>query len=324
MTTQTFRGMADSGPLHWRGDRFGNNPVAVNGVQEPLEAAAFKEFNPAFVGLLGRETELDDEDLQAFTDFSLAIIPPPNPIRNLDNSLTTGQAEGRSVYLNNTTTGGALTCNHCHVLDVAEQHFGTDGKMTNEGPGITEDFKVPHFRNVYTKVGMFGESDNSAVFGDQIKGFGVLHDGAISTVSSFLQKGVFAFDSDVQREQVVDFMFVFDTNLAPVVGQQVTLKGGDGIDIIARRDLLVARALVDDPEECDLIAKGVIGVASRGAVMQPNGTFLVDNGSSLSLVAISAQADTAGQEITFTCVQPGFGQRMGVDQDLDGILNGNE
>ena len=316
--------MADSGPLHWRGDRFGNNPIVVNGIQEQLEAAAFKEFSPAFVGLLGLEAELSENDMQAFTDFSLRIVPPPNPIRNLDNSLTADQAEGRRVYMNDRTTGGALTCNHCHVLDVAEKHFGTDGKMTNEGPGITEDFKVVHLRNTYTKVGMFGESDNSAVFGDQIKGFGVLHDGAISTVSSFLQKGVFAFDSDAQREQVVDFVFAFDSNLAPVVGQQVTLKGGDGVDVIARRDLLVSRALVNDPEECDLIATGVIGGASRGALMQANGVFLVDDGNSISLSALSAQADTAGQEITFTCVQPSFGRRMGVDQDLDGILNGNE
>jgi DNA-binding beta-propeller fold protein YncE len=324
MTTQTFRGMADSGPLHWRGDRFGNNPVVVNGIQEQLEAAAFKEFSPAFVGLLGLETELAEDDIQAFTDFSLRIVPPPNPIRNLDNSLTADQAEGRRVYMNDITTGGALTCNHCHVLDVAEKHFGTDGKMTNEGPGITEDFKVVHLRNTYTKVGMFGESQEPTIFGDQIKGFGLLHDGAISTVSSFLDSGVFTFDSDAQREQVVDFVFAFDSNLAPIVGQQVTIKGGDGIDVIARRDLLVARALVDDPEECDLIAKGVIGGASRGALMQANGVFLVDDGSSISLAALSAQADAAGQEITFTCVQPGFGQRMGVDQDLDGILDANE
>jgi mono/diheme cytochrome c family protein len=323
MTTQTFRGMADSGPLHWRGDRFGNNPVVVNGLQERLEAGAFKEFNPAFVGLLGRETELDEADMQSFTDFSLSLVPPPNPIRNLDNSLTIDQAEGQRVYLNDITTGGALTCNHCHVLDVSQKHFGTDGKMTNEGPGITEDFKVPHLRNVYTKIGMFGESDNLAVFGDQIKGFGVLHDGAISTVSSFLQKGVFDFDSDAQREQVVDFMFAFDTNLAPVVGQQVTLQGSDGSDVIARRDLLVARALENSPEECDLIAKTVIGGVSRGAFMQEDGTFLVDDGTSLSLADLSSQANTAGQEITFTCVQPGFGQRMGVDQNLDGILNAN-
>jgi hypothetical protein len=58
--------------------------------------------------------------------------------------------------------------------------------------------------------------------------------------------------------------------------------------------------------------------------MQANGAFLVDDRSNISLAALSALADTAGQEITFTCVQPGFGQRMGIDQDLDGILDANE
>jgi hypothetical protein len=207
------------------------------------------------------------------------------------------------------------------VLDVEEKHFGTDGKMTNEGPGITEDFKVAHLRNTYTKVGMFGESRNATNFGNQIKGFGLLHDGAISTVSSFLSSDVFAFDSDAQREQVVDFVFAFDANYAPIVGQQVTLQGSDAADVLARRDLLVDRAQTG---ECDLIAKGVVAGSARGAVMQSDGSFLSDDGSTASLAVLSDLANTAGQEVTFTCVQPGFGNRMGVDEDNDGVLNSNE
>jgi hypothetical protein len=53
MTTQTLRGMRGNGPLHWRGDRTGSNRASVRGATETLEEAAFKEFNPAFVSLLG-------------------------------------------------------------------------------------------------------------------------------------------------------------------------------------------------------------------------------------------------------------------------------
>ena len=77
MTTQTLRGIADSGTQHWRGDRTGQNRQQVNGEMESIEAAAFKEFNPAFVGLVGRSEELGPDQMQDFTDFAMALTPPP-------------------------------------------------------------------------------------------------------------------------------------------------------------------------------------------------------------------------------------------------------
>src|SRR5262249_44273563 len=65
MTTQSLRGMANAGPMHWRGDRTGGTTG-----QDPLdESLAFKAFNPAFVSLLGRASQLPAADMQAFTDF---------------------------------------------------------------------------------------------------------------------------------------------------------------------------------------------------------------------------------------------------------------
>ncbi|MET0284124.1 MAG: hypothetical protein ABW352_06630, partial [Polyangiales bacterium] len=83
MTTQSLRGMANHGPMHWRGDRTGGNDVLLS-AQPDLgtfdEVAAFKKFNVAFPGLLGRATELTTEQMQAFTDFMLQVTYPPNPI----------------------------------------------------------------------------------------------------------------------------------------------------------------------------------------------------------------------------------------------------
>ena len=76
--------------------------------------------------------------------------------------------------------------------------------------------------------------------------------------------------SDNQRQQVIDFVIAFDANYAPIVGQQVTLTGEDTGDVIARRDLLVARAQVG---ECELIAKGVVEGQQMGGVMQMDGTL---------------------------------------------------
>jgi YVTN family beta-propeller protein len=331
MTTQTFRGIADSGPMHWRGDRTGQDRAVVRGELESLEAAAFKEFNPAFVGLLGRESELAADQLQDFTDFALAIVPPPNAIRALDNSLTPDQAEGRRVFLEERTTGGVLTCDHCHVLDEGARHFGTAGLMTNEGPGITEDFKVVHLRNVYTKVGMFGESvprpgQQAVHMGDQVRGFGLLHDGGIDTVSNFLASSVFGFASADQREQVVDFVFAFPGNLAPVVGQQVTIGADPDPVAVARLELLIARAAVGGSRtECDLVVKGVIDGEPRGALRRGDGRFRTDRTAdgAVTLEQLRNVAARPGQELTFTCVPPGSGQRIGLDRDRDGVLDGD-
>ncbi|MEQ9462968.1 MAG: hypothetical protein RJQ10_04875 [Haliea sp.] len=329
MTTQTFRGMADSGPMHWRGDRGGQDRAVVRGEPESLEAAAFKEFNPAFVELLGREEMLAPEALQDFTDFALAITPPPNAIRNLDNSLTPDQAEGRRVFMEDPTTGGALACNHCHVLDIEARQFGTAGLMTNEGPGITEDFKVPQLRNLYHKVGMFGASvprpGQEPVFtGNQVRGFGLLHDGGIDTVSNFLSSSVFGFASDAQREQVVDFMFAFDGNLAPIVGQQLTVAGEPDPATRTRLELLLQRARAA-PADCELVVHGVLDGEQRGALLLADGRFRTDRSGedNVGLQQLLTVANQPGQELTFTCVPPGMGRQMALDRNGDGVLDGD-
>lgn len=331
MTTQTLRGIADSGPMHWRGDRSGQDRALVRGERESLEAAAFKEFNPAFVELVGRTAPLTPAEMQDFTDFALAIQLPPNAIRNLDNSLTPDQAEGRRVYLEEPTTGGVLTCDHCHVLDPAQNHFGTAGLMTNEGPGITEDFKVVHLRNVYTKVGMFGASiprpgQQARFMGEQVRGFGLLHDGGIDTVSNFLASSVFGFDSDAQREQVVDFVFAFPGNLAPAVGQQVTLDSDSDAADRERLQLLIDQAAASPQPGCDLVVHGRIDGEARGALRLANGRYRTDRAQEpeLELSQLTELAREPGQALTFTCVPPGSAERVALDRDRDGVLNADE
>jgi hypothetical protein len=153
MTTQSLRGMAGHGSMHWRGDRTaGNDPGG-----DPMdEDGAFKKFNVAFEGLLGRNGQLTTTEMQQFTDFILQVTMPPNPVRNLDNVLkTTDQGPGENFYFNAVSDTG--TCNACHVLDTANGFFGTNGLSSFELE--TQFLKVPHLRNMYTKVGMFGMPD---------------------------------------------------------------------------------------------------------------------------------------------------------------------
>lgn len=302
MTTQTLRGIADSGPMHWRGDRTGTNPAIVNGKLETQAAAAFKEFNKAFVGLVGNETELSAEDLQLFTDYALSIQQTPNPIRNLDNSLTTAQANGKFVYFNKLSDAGFVSCSGCHVLNPEKRQFGTEGLMVNSGGVGAQEFKVPHLRGLYQKVGMFGgttfQVGGGPVFaGDQVRGFGFQHDANVATIDDFVQgSGAFTFETPQDGFNVADFLMVYDTNHSPVTGQQITLSAASTLDDIARLKLLIQQTVAG---RCNLEANGYVGgVNYKGRYI--NGKFVsgvsaVDEKLSQGLYA------ALGGAITFTC-----------------------
>ncbi|MDH3981177.1 MAG: hypothetical protein OEU91_11770, partial [Gammaproteobacteria bacterium] len=119
MTTQTLRGMAGHGSMHWRGDRTGGNDEpnsAPNGDGGSYnERLSFSKFNAAFEGLLGRSGPLTTTEMDQYTDFILQVTMPPNPVRNLDDSLTTNQQDGEEFYFNHNSDGSS--CNACHVLD---------------------------------------------------------------------------------------------------------------------------------------------------------------------------------------------------------------
>jgi DNA-binding beta-propeller fold protein YncE/mono/diheme cytochrome c family protein len=321
MTTQSLRGMANHGAMHWRGDRNGGPGAAFN------EDLAFKQFNPAFVGLVGRSTELSTADMQAFTDFVLTVHYPPNPIRNLDNTLTTAQQNGRNTYFG-ANSDVLFNCNGCHVLNRNQGFFGSDGFATFEGE--TQSFKVAHLRNVYQKVGMFGmpalnggiATGNNADQGPQVRGFGILHDGSIDTVRRFLSATVFTL-STTQEQELEQFVLAFDTELFPVVGQQVTLDSSNGGTVGPRINLMIARATQALPE-CDVVVKGTIAGEQRGAWLT-GGTFQTDrDGDTLTDAALRALAATPGQQLTYTCVPPGSGERIGVDRDEDGAFDRDE
>ena len=232
MTTQSLRGMANHGAMHWRGDKTGggeggNNYQPENGIYDEREA--FKQFNEAFVNLQGRDSEISEVSMNEFADFALELMYPPNPIRNLDDSLTSVQKAGKDFFFDPTkVVDTAFHCNGCHVVDRTANEgftdkpgfFGTNGK--NTFAFIQQFLKIPHLRNMYNKVGMFGIPNNrkyladdpftgmpegldpfnnpddfqtffTHIFygnknphmGDQIKGFGYTQEGAADTMFRF-------------------------------------------------------------------------------------------------------------------------------------------
>jgi DNA-binding beta-propeller fold protein YncE len=316
MTTQTLRGMAGNGPLHWRGDRSGSARAQVRGQTESLEDAAFKEFNPAFVDLLGRAAPLSSDDMQSFTDFAMTLAMPPNPNRPLNGILDSEQEAGRSIYFNQAFITLLGSCNSCHAMDPAQRKFGTGGLMAFEGGRISENFKVPHLRNVYQKLGMFGFSaGGGAATGPQVRGFGFAHDGSVDTLETFFSDPVFIFPApaSLTRSQVAAFVAAADTDLAPVVGQQVTWRPGSSAEQESRLNLLKQQAAVVSPRAvCDLVVRGAVdGVASSG-LLQTDGQWRMKSGTTLSDTALRALA-TINQPLTFTCVPPGSGRRIALN-----------
>jgi len=359
MATQSLRGMANHGPMHWRGDRTGGNdaPSAQPDSGTFDERAAFAKFNGAFMDLLGRDRPLTQEEMNAFTDFILRVTYPPNPNRPLDNVLNPDQEAGRRLFETVNCgipsapefNGATLTCTGCHKIDpnanpgtAAPGLFGSNGRSSFDfSPQL---FKVPHLRNLYQKVGMFGNPENPGFLGgdngfkgDQVRGFGFLNDGALDTVFRFVHGISFSDeangpnsnsipdgpDGEVQRRELEAFILAFPTNLAPVVGQQITLTSASSAAVGSRVNLLRQRA---DAGECDLIAKTRIDGDETGFLYLGSGQFATDRRGqpSISDAALRSLATGSGRSVTYTCVPPGSGVRLGVDRDGDGAWDGDE
>ncbi len=358
MSTQTLRGTANHGAMHWRGDRavgfFGNESSATPPFDSEL---SFKNFIVAFNGLLGLGSQFSSSDMQTFSDFVLSVVMPPNPVRALDNSLNPAQAAGRAFFMGcageDSLTGkpascddsgvprgaghfadgspslnNGFTCQGCHRIDPVNGFFGTDGEASFES--FPQTFKIPQLRNLYEKIGMFGapahpgmNSGDNGPTGEQVRGFGFLHDGSVDTLFRFLQNEVFNpasaglvgfSEGDPQRRDVEQFLLAFDNDLAPVVGQQVTLRADNAAAVLARIDLLIARAstafvskiLGSSRNECDLIARTVVNGVATSYRMQADQTFRDPSGTVFSDADLRQLATTPGQEITYTCLPPGW------------------
>jgi len=333
MATQTLRGMATHGSLHWRGDRvdgfFGTDPCLEPTGAACSEEHAFNNFIVATEGLVGKDGTLSAADMQRFTDFVMQILMPPNPYRNLDNSLTALQSAGRGNFLQSAgapPTDTVATCDGCHVLDPSAGFFGTGGDRTFEG--LVQDAKVAHMRNLYDKVGMFGAVGSPVGPGNQIKGIGYLHDGTVGSISQFVGSPVFSLTPS-EVVEMAEFSLAFPTDLAPIVAQQVTLTAAGGVDVNNRISLMITRSstiydslmLGGAVPECDLIVKGSVAGVARGWVREPSGLFRDDLNNTISDAGLRALAVTEGP-LTYTCVPPGSGTRMGIDRDRDVQLDG--
>ncbi len=306
MVTQTLRGLRGTDPLHWRGDR-----------------TNFLHFNGAFDGLMGGSI-LSVADIQAYRDYINTVVFQPNPNQNLNRTLPTSFKNGNPrIGLTNFTVTQyqpGLTCNTCHTLpDGGDPTIITGQVLGGDGQHI----KVPHLRNIYQKLNI-----NHAPGSQSIAGFGIVHDGIDPSLFVFLSRQVFgAFANNATiKNNLEAFVHCIDTGMAPAVGygRTLTLANVDATESTADWDLLEAQAI--GVTNIDLVVKGSIDGKFRGLLYQPalnNYRFDSTNSPPLTRAQLRSKI-ISGDVVTIMGVPPGTGTRIGINRDVDALLDGDE
>ncbi|MFP2927779.1 YncE family protein [Pyxidicoccus sp. 3LG] len=233
MTTQTLQDIIGLEPLHWRGDK-----------------AGLEEFNPAFVGLQGDDAQLTVVEMQQFEDFLATLTFPPNPFRNVDNSLptnlpltghfTTGRfgAAGQPLPNGNAVRGlnmyrpprlldaNTFACSACHTLPTG---LGADMRWNGSqflpfpvgpsGERHTALVSVDGFTNVTMKISqlrnLYEKVGMDFTQTSNLAGFGFSHDGSVDSIARFITEPVFTLASDQEVADMVAFMLAFSGSDLP-------------------------------------------------------------------------------------------------------------
>ncbi len=281
MTTQTLRGLLNLAPYHWRGDQ-----------------PDFAAFNVSFDLLMGG-SELSQQDMSTYTAYINSILPLSNPNQNLDRSFPTSfngsnPAAGRVDYLNVTAGPNGKTCNACHTANPGP---GSD-RLVMSVRRVSQPVKVPELRNIYQKE-LYTRHDASS-----IDGFGLVHDGSVSSVTDFL--ALFSGYTDKQKTDMAGYVLCFDTGTAPAVGFTITLNA---LNVTNQQEqnnwaLLQSQASAGN---ADLIARGTIHGQVHGLLYQPNkSTYLADDRQTYTKNQLQSFLEK-GDTLSFIGVYPGTG-----------------
>ena len=340
MTTQTLRAMLE--PLHWRGDR-----------------ATMNDFNAAFVTLMGsadvgssngKPAGLSADDMESFRQFTLDVRFPPNPHRNVDDSLPNqpvlvrgspvagNPTVGAQLYSSGATDAGQ-PCVSCHTFPFGAGGGSLGGVTPTEptSPSAAalfngdadqaphSDLKISHLRNMYEKVGpTFG--DHVAAPPPARSGFGFTHDGGIPDLATFFSIAVFTLTPQ-QVADVASFTLHFPSGTRPAVGRQVTLPpGAPPTGSMADEALLTTLQQLGDlaspTRHCELTAYGRLGGRAQ-ALRYEGGVFRPDVAGGATRTTAQLRSEVEGP-ISFLCATLGSGARLGGDRDEDTVLDGDD
>jgi DNA-binding beta-propeller fold protein YncE len=354
MVTQTLQDIIGHEPFHWRGDRLSieefnqtfHNLQGTDAEIAPSEMRELKAFLATIAFPPNPFRNFDNSlptNLTLRGHFSLGRGTLPRGA-----ALPNGDAEAGLLRFR---TDAQLDCIDCHTLPAG---LGPDLRFNGSrwtsvalGPNgehhvalIALDrsdqlpFKIPQLRNAYRKVGAdFVHLKSRA-------GFGFAHDGSVDSLTRFVQDG-FAVRSDQETADLIAFLLcISGSDLPPgsasdpvrapglpshdvpaSVGRQVTILDPVGVPLL---DQMLA--LAGNPtSRVDLVVKGFKDGIARGWVFDRSSSqFQSDRaGEFISAEALRALAHE-GNELTYTIVPAGSGQRIGIDRDNDGFFDRTE
>ena len=302
MTTQTLRGLVNTEPYHWRGDK-----------------PDFAAFNGAFAALLGG-VELSNGDMTAFTNFIDTIAFQPNPNQNLDGTFpatlplpdTPGPGDpqaGFDTFFNSVTSTTGQTCNLCHTTNPGPGSDGLDNAARDNEAG--QPLIRAKLRNMYQKTNVdFGEGKAS------VNGFGFLHDGSEKGIFDFLGGSSFGpiKDDAAAKANLDAYMLCFDTGTAPAVGYARTLTSTSVNTVAAQSDWSTLQSQAS-AGNIDLIANGTVqGQITALLYLPGSGTYQAASGLGPYTQAQLTTFVMGGDTLTMMGVPPGSGVRMAISE----------
>lgn len=319
--TMDLRGIEETPPFHWQGNR-----------------DDLVDFNAAFSGLLGGQP-ITMQDFGDFQDYIFRLSYPPNPKQDAERVYTSDAVAGfgcftlltaHTVSADTTeypSTGGTptvdVTCSDCHSM---AGFSGTNNQINNDRAAIST-VDGTQLRGLFDK-----ESEIVRYEGGRLpaSGFGFLSLGTVFTVKKFIK--LFDFNA-TQAALTTTFVTEFDSGMAPSTAFAWTLNkvSAGPVGTAPSAPVLSYQIPQAIGGHSDLVVRGWLRLLGR---VTPVG-MLYDRSSGMFVTNISGFGPfTFAQLATLVRLQPGVltflgtpvdsGYRLGLDRDMDQLLDGDE
>ncbi len=342
--TMSLRGIANTPPFHWRGDR--------------SDLAA---FDPAFEGLLGgtrlsllpSRSGATPSALEEFEAFIFALAYPANPKQSDDRRLSAPALDGFECFVetdahdilfdkNGTVT--PVTCEFCHNL---RGFSGTNNQVNNDVDFLLAD-------DATQLKGLFDKENDQVDYGSKWQGtplagnslilqtvpatgWGFANTGFSDTLLDFVNLVVFNKQTVDEKDRILRFMAELDTGIPPAAAYAWTLNlATSGIANPPPLALLMPQARRNSIE---LVARGwmIVGGVPKSVKFLYDPTSCVPASPALCLfradtaavapqtfAALTNMAAFNRAVLTFVGVPVGMGHRLGLDREMDFLLDGDE
>ena len=329
LVTQTLRGIADTRPFHWRGER-----------------DELSDFNGAFAGLLGGPplATTPGGEFDAFQAYVFSLQQPATPNQDRRRVLADRQSfttpdgqphladpiRGQELFLDGTAVIGFGSCNTCHTLPL-----GTNHEVVLDEPDLEiprqNHFVVAALNAIWRKE---PPSLHDVILADGTLeerptiGSGIAASGLKDSLLDFVQ--IPLFDHTHQEDlDITAFLMQLDSGLAPGVHLAWLLNAQDSartaLDLRSFALPQVAR------RHMDLAVFGVVELGGsprelRWFLDRTSGMFVPEDSSvaprPLDFFAAQALAGTGSN--SFVGLPVGMAVGFAVDFDRDGLFNADE